>query len=133
MFIGCKPLLKLLPEMLNRIEVRGLSWPVHNLDSVVLELGFGLFASVFRVIILLKDEILMPFLEVLDGLLELIIQNANIKVSIHPALNPDGIANSFPTHTAPHYQGPPSKLDSGFDQGVTKALTLLFPSPLPAI
>ena len=103
MFIECKPLLELLPEMLNRIEVRGLSWPVHNLDSVVLEPGFGLFASVFRVIILLKDDILVPFLKVLDGLLKLILQNANIKVSIHPALNPSGIANSFLTHTASHH------------------------------
>src|SRR6266853_4375156 len=133
MFIGCKPLLELLPEMLNRIEVRGLSWPVHNLDSVVLEPGFGLFASMFRGIILLKDEILTPFLEVLDRLLELIIQNANIKVSIHPALNPSGIATSSPTYTAPHHQGPSFKLNSGLNQSVTKALTLLFPSPLPAI
>src|SRR6266853_2815113 len=133
MLIGCKALLKLLLEMLNKIEVRGLSWPVHNLDSVVLEPGFGLFASVFRVIILLKDDILVPFLKVLDRLLKLILQNANIKVSMHPALNPSGIANSFPTHTAPHYQEPPFKLDSELNQSVTKALTLLFLSPLPAI
>ena len=112
MFIGCKPLLKLLPKMLNRIEIRGLSWPLHNLDSVVLEPGLSLFASVFGVIILLKDETLAPFLKVLDRLLELILQNANIKVSIHPALNPSSIANSFPTYTASHHQGPPSKLDS---------------------
>ena len=103
MFIGCKPLLELLPEMLNGIKVRGLSWPLHNLNSVILEPGFGLFAGVFRVIILLKDDILAPFLKVLDGLLKFIIQNANIKVSIHPALNPSGIANSFLTHTASHH------------------------------
>jgi hypothetical protein len=103
MFIGCKPLLELLPEMLNGIKVRGLSWPLYNLDSVVLEPGFGLFAGVFRVIILLEDDILAPFLEVLDGLLKFIIQNANIKVSIYPALNSNSIANSFPTHTAPHH------------------------------
>src|SRR5216683_3087810 len=133
MFIGCKPLLELLLEMLNRIEVRGLSWPVYNLNSMVLEPGFGLFASVFRVIILLKAKILMPFLKVLDGLLEFIIQNANIKVSIHPALNSGGIANSFPTHTAPHHQEPPFKLNSRLNQSITKALTLLFPSLLPAI
>ena len=87
--------------MLNRIEVWGLSWPVYDLDSIVLEPGFGLFASMFRVIILLEDDILAPFLEVLDGLLKFVLQNANIKVSIHPALNPSGIANSFLAHTAP--------------------------------
>jgi len=101
--------------MLNRIEVWGLSWPVHDLDSMVLEPGFGLFAGMFRVIILLEDDILVPFLKVLDGLLEFILQNANIKVSIHPALNPSGIANSFPAHTALHYQRSPSKLDSGLN------------------
>ena len=121
MFIGCKPLLKLLPKMLNKIEVWGLCWPVHNLDFVVLKPGFSLFASMFRVIILLEDDILVPFLEVLDGLLEFILQNANIKVSIHPALNPSGIANSFPTHTAPHHQGSTSKLDSGLNQSVCYA------------
>ena len=119
--------------MLNGIKIRRLSWPLHDLDSVVLEPGFGLFAGMIRVIILLEDDILAPFLEVLDGLLKLILQNANIKVSIHPALNPGGIANSFPTHTPPHHQGSPSKLDSGLNQSVTKALTLLFPGPVPAI
>jgi hypothetical protein len=100
---------------------------------MVLEPGFGLFASMFRVIILLEDNILAPFLKVLDGLLKFILQNADIKVRIHPALNPSGIANSFPAHTALHHQGSPSKLNSGLNQSVTEALTLLFPSPLPAI
>jgi hypothetical protein len=89
--------------MLNRIEVWGLSWPVHNLGSMVLEPSFGLFASMFRVIILLEDDILAPFLKVFDGLLEFILQNANIKVSIHPALNSSSIANSFLAYTAPHH------------------------------
>jgi hypothetical protein len=70
---------------------------------MVLESGFGLFASIFRVIILLEDNILTPFLEVLDRLLEFILQNADIKVSIHPTLNPSGIANFFLAYTAPHY------------------------------
>jgi hypothetical protein len=81
--------------MLNGIEVWRLSWPIHNMNSMVFIPGFGLFAGVLGVIILLEDNILMPFLGILDGLLELIIQNANIKVSIHPFINSSGIANSF--------------------------------------
>ena len=100
---------------------------------MVLEPGFGLFASMFRVIILLKDDILVPFLEVLDGLLKFILQNADIKVSIHPALNSSGIANSFPAHIAPHHQGSPSKLNSGLNQSFTKPLSLLLPGLLPSI
>jgi hypothetical protein len=119
--------------MLNRIEVWGLSWPVHDLNSIVLEQGFGLFASMFRVIILLEDDILVPFLEVLNGLLEFILQNADIKVSIHPALNPSGITNSFLAHTASHHQGSPSQLDSGLNQSFTKPLSLLLLGLLPSI
>jgi hypothetical protein len=119
--------------MLNRIKVWGLSWPVHDLDSMVLEPGFSLFAGMFRVIILLEDDILAPFLEVLNRFLEFILQNAGIKVSIHPALNSSGIANSFLAYTAPHHQGSPSKLDSGLNQSVTKPLSLLLPGPLPPI
>src|ERR1700742_1446447 len=99
-----------ISTVLNGIKVRRLSWPLHDIDSVVLEPGFGLFAGVLGIIILLKDDILAPFLEILDGSLKFILQNANIKVSIHPALNPSGIANSFPTHTAPHHQGSPLNL-----------------------
>jgi len=85
------------------------------------------------VIILLEDNILAPFLKILDGLLELIIQNANIKVSIHPSINPSGIANSFLAHTAPHHQGSLFKLDSGLNQSFTKPLSLLLSGPLPPI
>lgn len=80
---------------------------------MVLEPDFGLLASIFGIIILLEDEILAPLLKVLNGLLKLILQNANIKVSIYPGLNPSGIANSFPTYIAPYHQGSPPKLTVG--------------------
>jgi hypothetical protein len=100
---------------------------------MILEPGFGLFASIFRIIILLEDDILAPFLKVLDGLLEFILQNADIKVGIHPTLNPSGIANSFLAYIAPHHQGSYSKLDSRLNQSFTKPLSLLLSGPLPPI
>jgi hypothetical protein len=59
--------------MLNGIKVWRLSWPIHNINSMVFKPGFGLFAGVLGVIILLEDNILVPFLKILDGLLKLII------------------------------------------------------------
>jgi hypothetical protein len=53
--------------MLNRIEIWRLSWPIHDLNLVVLEPGCCLFALVFRVIILLEEDILALFLEILNG------------------------------------------------------------------
>ena len=53
--------------MLNRIEIWGLGWPVHDLNFVVLKLRCGKFALVFWIIVLLKEDIFVLFLEILDG------------------------------------------------------------------
>ena len=42
------------PQVLDWIKVWGLDWPLHNINFVGLERIFGLFTSVFGVIVLLK-------------------------------------------------------------------------------
>ena len=91
------------------------------------------FTSVFWVIVLLKNDLLVLLLEMLDGFLEFILQNADIKVSIHPSINPGGIANALPTHTAPNHQETPSKLDCALNQSVTELLSRVLPAPGLAI
>jgi hypothetical protein len=77
---------------------------------VVFKLFFGQITGVFWVTILLKDEFALLFLEMLDGLPEFIIKNANIELLVHPSINLGGIANSLLAYTAPHYQKPPPNL-----------------------
>ena len=71
------------PKMLNRVEIWGLGWPVHDLNLVIFEPRSGFFALVFGVIVLLKKDILVLFLEILDRSQEFILQNAAIKVKVH--------------------------------------------------
>ena len=44
-----KPLLEVLPEVLNGVEVWRLCWPWYELDLVTFELFLGLFAGVLGV------------------------------------------------------------------------------------
>ena len=91
------------PKMLNRVEIWGLGWPVHDLNLVIVEPRSGFFALVFEVIVLLKEDILALFLKILDGSQEFILQNAAIEVRVHSSINLDSIANSIPRHAAPHH------------------------------
>src|SRR5260370_9049367 len=82
--------------MLNGIEVRGLRRPHHDIKSMVFQLGFSLFTSVFRVIILLEDHLLRIFAPILKAFLELILKDADIEVGIHITINFAGIPQSHP-------------------------------------
>ena len=89
--------------MLNRVEIWGLGWPVYDLNLVIFEPRSGSFTLVFGVIVLLKEDILVLFLEILNRSQEFILQNAAIKVRVHPSINLGSIANSIPRHAAPHH------------------------------
>jgi hypothetical protein len=82
--------------MLNRVKIWGLSWLVHDLDLMIFEPGCCFFALMLRIIILLKEDILMLFLEILDRAQEFIFQNAAVKVKVHSPINLGSIANSIP-------------------------------------
>ena len=53
-----------------------------------------------KVTILLKDDVRRIETIILQGLLELILQNSEIDVPIHPTINLASKANSLPSHTA---------------------------------
>ena len=50
-----KGLFKVMPQHLNRIQVRTLIWPLQNLTFVFLELFRGRLAGVFGIIVLLHN------------------------------------------------------------------------------
>src|SRR5258705_11520768 len=82
--------------MLNRVEIRGLRRPHHDIKSMVCQPGFSLFTGVFRVIILLEDHLLRSFAPILKAILELILKDTNIEVGIHIA-----IVQAYPTPSHP--------------------------------
>ena len=82
--------------MLNRVEIRGLRRPHHDIKSMVCQPGFSLFTGVFRVIILLEDHLLRSFAPILKAILELILKDTNIEVGIHIAIDFAGITPSHP-------------------------------------
>ena len=88
-----------MPKMFNGVNVWRLCRPAHSLIFMVLEPLFGLFASVFRVIVLLKNNVILAFLKFL-------IQNIDIVNPIHLSINPT--CHPAPSHVMhPHIKDPP--------------------------
>src|SRR6266568_4456651 len=75
-------LLEVMPEVFNGIEVSRLRRPHHNLHTTVSKPIHGQLALVFRVIILLEDNIPWLLLVILEGFLQFIFQNAYIELGI---------------------------------------------------
>jgi hypothetical protein len=83
------------PEMFNRIDVRGLCRPAHDSVSMILEPLFGKFGGVLGVIVLLENNVLGSLVVIMQGLLELILQNGCVELGIHLALNPCSKASTL--------------------------------------
>ena len=74
--------------MFNGIEVWRLWGPLHDFDFVLFEALFGFLTGVLRVIVLLENDIINIVVPVEEGILQLILHNLHIEVSIHLALGP---------------------------------------------
>src|SRR5260370_40299839 len=97
--------------MLNRIEIRGLRGPHHDIKSMVCQPGFSLFTGVFRVSIMLEDHLLRSFAPILKAILERILKDTNIQVGIHIANDFAGIPLPIPPKAAPQHHMSASKLE----------------------
>ena len=94
----------MIPKMLNWIEVWGLSWPWHDIESMGLKPLLGLFASVLWIIVLLENNTLGVFVVKLQAWLKVTLQNLSVEVSIHIPINPSSKSRPFPQHTAPNHE-----------------------------
>ena len=119
--------------MLYGVKVWRLSRPYHNLKFMVNKPLLGSPTGVLGVIVLLKDNVIWSFAIILQGLLEFILQNLQIQVSIHPTINLASHSNPFQSHTTPHHQASSTKLYCPLHQPITQALSCLFPCPPLAI
>src|SRR5258708_22986814 len=119
--------------MLNRVEIRGLRRPHHDIKSMVCQPGFSLFTGVFRVIILLEDHLLRSFAPILKAILELILKDTSIEVGIHIAIDFAGIPHPIPPKAAPQHHMSNSTLECSLYQPFTETLPLLLPHPLSPI
>src|SRR6266852_1862966 len=82
---------------------------------------------------LLEDDVGGGFVEIFKAVLKIIIQNADVEVSIHSPINLACIAHTIPQHTTPHHHGTTPKLECTLHQPITQTLPSLFPDPLPSI
>src|SRR6266481_9872446 len=93
---------------------------------MVFEPFLGLFAGMFRVIVLLKDDVLGGFAVMGQAFLKFVIHNLDEKVPIHPTLNLACIPRPIPKHAAPHHHRPTSKLHCTLYQPITQPSPALF-------
>ena len=119
--------------MLNRVEIWGLGWPVHDLNLIIFEPRSGFFALVFGVIVLLKEDILALFLKILDKSQEFILQNAAIKVGVHPSINLGSKTNFILRHAAPHHYGSSSMFECWLNKLLIELFLWSLPGPFLAI
>src|SRR3979490_1941018 len=94
---------------------------------MIFEPFMGLFASMFRVIILLKNDVLRSFAIMSKSLLKFIIQNLDEKVPIHPTINLACIPRPIPKHADSHHHRSTSKLHCTQYQSITQSLPCPFP------
>ena len=92
------------PEVLDRVEVRRLGWSLHNLKTMVFEPGFGLLAGVLGIVVLLEDNVIGGLAPILKAILQCILQDADIEVGVHLALNLHHVSRPLPPKTAPEHQ-----------------------------
>ena len=124
---------EVLPEVLNGIEVWRLCWPWQNLNVVVFEPLFGLFAGMLGVIVLLEDSVRGSFAKMTDAVHHVFVQNGCVEVSIHPAIHPAAIPDPCLCCAPSNHQQTPSKFERALHQSVCEALSWQFVGPLPPI
>ena len=89
---------------------------------MVFEPFLGLFAGVFKVIVLLIYDVLRRFAVMGKAFLKFIIQNLDERVPIHPTINPAYIPRPIPKHAAPQDHRSTSKLHCTLYQSITHPL-----------
>src|SRR5436190_22133830 len=94
---------------------------------MVVKPSLSLFAGMFGVIILLKDDITCRFVKIkviillenditwrfvkiIDTFLKVFLQDLHIEISIHLSINLASISSTLPQHASPHHQRSSSKL-----------------------
>jgi len=74
--------LKSLATVLNRIDIRGIRGPFHNLNPIFLQPIYSICWNMYFCIILLKNRISYSILRLLPSVYQTILQNMNIYLSI---------------------------------------------------
>ncbi len=73
-----------MPQQLNRIQVRTLTWPLQNLNLVFLEPFRGGLAGVFGIVVLLHNPSVLEF-EVTNWWLDILLQVLKLQSSPRPS------------------------------------------------
>src|SRR6266850_7299947 len=133
-FGGCWILLQIYPEVFNGVQIRGLGWPGHDINVVILKPLGCLLGCVFGVIVLLKCPLPLQHLQLFKTFHHSLIQNFTVLLCIHDPLNLCKHPYSIPPHTPPYHEiVPTSMLDCRSGGSVRKWFPLLLPSISPSI
>src|SRR5713226_4856017 len=116
--------------MFNRIEVWRLWGPVQEADIVVFHPLLGLLWGVLRIIVLLKNGLLLKNSTFLYAGYQVVLQNGHILVTIHPPLNLCKLSYTLPAHTSPYHNLSSPKLHSPLNLPSNQPLPHLLPHPL---
>src|SRR5882724_7561617 len=95
------------PEVINRVNIRGLGRPDKHLDVIVLKPLCCLFRGVFGVIVLLEYPLLLWYLQLLKH-----FHHFTVLLCIHDPQYLCELSYPIPPHTPPYLKIIPSMLDS---------------------
>ena len=128
-FVLVQLALDMEPQVLNRIEVWRLRWPLQDLDFVVLEPFLGGSGRVLGVIVVLEHNVPHFHAVILQGRKELVIQNTPVQLGVKAIVDFAHVAHALRRHAAPNHQRPTAMLDSRRDMVVPER----FPVGAPAV
>src|SRR5699024_5477583 len=109
-FVTVEPSLQVVPQVFDWIEVRSLCRPLQDLNPVILEPPTCLGEGMFGIVVLLEDDLPPLKAVVVKSHKRLVVQDAAVKVGIHPSVYPTRVADPSGSHASPHHQGAATKL-----------------------
>ena len=97
-------------DMLSRMNTGRLYWWIKSRDLLREKSILGSSRLVFGVIMLSKDNALLRNSRILNTRKQIIPQNEDTQLSIHPSIHFDKYLHPITTHTSPNHLGISSKL-----------------------
>ena len=129
-FIFLKLEFEMMPEVFNGIQIWRLGRPFKYLNVVVLKPLLCLVGGVFGVIVLLKDPLILWYVQLFKAFHHSIIQNLIVLVSIHLPLHLYELPHPILTRRAPYHEIVASSM---LDCWCCYAVRYQFPSFFPHI
>jgi len=124
-----EPSLQRRPEVLDRVEVWRLGWPLQNLEWLPIQPLLDTPRFVLRVIVLLENGSLGIHVVPFDRSEQVVPQDSLVHMLVHHTLDLAHESRAVGGHAAPDHDGSASMLDCLLDMAWLLALTVANPAP----